>query len=270
MPVATPAAETPPSGETPMQAASPEETPAKEDQALFKGDETLDKMFADMHKAEDAAPAGEAPMPRDKPAKTADGAALSASEDMPDAAPKESAPESAMTPPETAAKTGQNDERSPDFPPMEEKSGAPAIKAEAMDEPEPAAKPAAKAKSAPAKKASKPAAPAPARGVVLGLTAEDRPGEFTLTVKTSAAVAGYEKFFMDNPPRVVLDLSGVWRYPGPWSLSGKGPLVRMIRLGKHADKFRVVLDLAPDADLMLRGAPEISRIPDGLVLKLQK
>ncbi len=266
MPIAqTPAAET-----QQTEAAVPEETPAKEDQILFKGDETLDKMFADMHKAEDAAPIAETPMPRDKPAKTdetamPEAAAPAATEDMAEGG--KSQPETAGE--EAAPKTDKEAELSPAFPPTEEKAETPAVKADAMDEPTPAAKskPAAKPKPTAAKKSAK---PAPARGAVLGVTAEDRPGEFTLTVKTSAAAAGYEKFFLDNPPRVVLDLAGAWRYTGPLSLSGKGTLVRMIRLGKHADKFRVVLDLAPDADLMLRGAPEVSRTPGGLTLKLQK
>ncbi len=263
---AMPVAQAPGDETQPAEAAAPEEAQVKEDQILFKGDETLDKMFADMHKAEDAAPAGEAPMPRDKPAKTDEAA-------MPDAeTAKEDAAANEKAQPETlgekaAAKSG---ELSPAFPPTDEKSDTPAVKADAMDEPKPAAKTIAKAKAAPAKKTAKTAPAKPARGAVLGVTAEDRPGEFILTVKTSAAAAEYEKFFLDNPPRVVLDLSGVWRYSGPWSLSGKGTLVRMVRLGKHADKFRVVLDLAQDADLMLRGAPEISRIPGGLVLKLQK
>lgn len=295
-PAQTPAAETSsvaapiaqaPAVEAQQSEAAAEETQPKEDQILFKGDETLDKMFADMHKAEDAAPAGETPMPRDKPAKTDEAA-------MPGAAPgataetaTESAPVSGPPAPsgkeETAAsetsqaempadkadaKTSDNAELSPAFPPVEEKSETPAIKADAMDEPKIAPK--TKTKTAPAKKTVKTAQAAPARGAVLGVTAEDRPGEFLLTVKTSAAPVGYEKFFLDGPPRVVLDLSGVWRYSGPWSLSGKGSLVRMIRLGKHADKFRVVIDLAQDADLILRGAPEISRIPGGLILKLQK
>ena len=57
---------------------------------------------------------------------------------------------------------------------------------------------------------------------------------------------------------------------GPLSSSTGDAFIRQIRVGKHADKFRVVLDMAPDAPAKLRGAPTAERVPEGVALKIPK
>ncbi|QLA13025.1 AMIN domain-containing protein [Desulfolutivibrio sulfodismutans DSM 3696] len=73
-----------------------------------------------------------------------------------------------------------------------------------------------------------------------------------------------------RPPRLVIDLAGRWTYTGPLSLSGKSPLITLVRIGKHPDILRLVLDLAPEAVTRLREAPVVDRTPNGVVIRLPK
>jgi hypothetical protein len=138
-----------------------------------------------------------------------------------------------------------------------------------------AAKPAKAAGTKPRAQARK-AAPAVAvvpkasGGHVVRLVAEDKPGEFVLSVQTNKAPAHFEKRFLSDPPRMVLDLSGAWTYSGPLSRETGKDFIRRIRVGRHADMFRVVLDLAPDALSRFRGVPTAQAGPGGVTLRIPK
>jgi len=199
---------------------------------LFAGDQALDKMFSDMSQ-EAAAPkvdTGKRP-----------------------AAPEQTPPPG-QTPPQAQA-------QAPDPVPAT---------AEALDLP--VQKPGLAAKKPVKDKpvaTGKPAA-SPSRGAVVAVSAADKPGEYVLTVTTTSPVGEVTRLYMDGPPRLVIDLDGRWTYTGPLSLPGKSPLIRMVRVGKHPDRLRLVLDLAPEATTRLREAPVLDRTPNGVVIRLPK
>lgn len=100
------------------------------------------------------------------------------------------------------------------------------------------------------------------------LVAEEKAGEYVLTVQTNKPPAHFQKTYMADPPRMVLDLAGSWTYSGPLTRATGEDFIRQIRVGKHPDMFRVVLDMAPDALSRLRGTPTVERVPEGVALKI--
>ena len=64
-------------------------------------------------------------------------------------------------------------------------------------------------------------------------------------------------FALTDPPRQVVDLYGIKNFAGTDDRKFDDPLVRGIRLGKHADKVRLVVDLTSGgykAETSLSGA----------------
>ena len=102
------------------------------------------------------------------------------------------------------------------------------------------------------------------------VVAEEKGGEYVLLIQTNKAPAAYSKMFMTDPPRMVLDIDGSWNYNGQRSSGTGNDFIRQIRVGTHPDKFRVVLDMAPDAPMRMRGTPTVERVPEGVVLKIPK
>lgn len=258
----------------PLRAETPA-GPGKAPPPVFKGDETLDKMFAQMGQ-ESSQPIKEpakAPVVAAKPGEPGPvplEPALAVPTPALDAAPKpDAAPAETAAPPAKPGKPG---------PPDKDKTGKDKAEADKTDKKKSPDTPAAAATAAEPNKAAAPAAKptkvpaaAPAqRGSILRVVGEDTPGEFVLTVETSAPPAHFEKMFLSDPPRVVLDLDGAWAYNGPLDRPVGEGVVRRIRVGKHADRFRVVLDLGPEAANRLRGAPSLDRSPSGVVLRLAK
>ena len=259
------------------------------------GDETLEKMFAEI--AGDAASAGKPGEPKAAVPQGATGgdvkepvtpavpgsAPTPAPAPEPAAAPVEAKPEPKGKAAKAAARAAAKAEAkakaeaakaakakpasAPDVPPgpaPETHSAQPPIDKAA------AAKPVA-----PAKKAATPAEAAkPQAGVAAGnvvrIVAEEKPGEYVLLIQTNKPPASFNKMFMADPPRMVLDLGGAWNYNGPLSSATGNDFIRHIRVGKHADMFRVVLDMAPDATTRLRGAPTATRVPEGVELRIPK
>jgi hypothetical protein len=199
---------------------------------LFAGDETLDKMFADMGE-EASAP------------KVQTGRKPAAKEPAPAPVPAPAAPQPAAS--EPAAVTAESLDVADEKPALTAKKPV-------KDRPAPAAKTPA----------------APSKGAVVAVSASDKPGEYVLTVTTSAPVGEVTRTYMDGPPRLIIDLAGRWTYTGALSLAGKSPLVRQVRVGKHPDSLRLVLDLAPEAVTRLREAPVVDRTPNGVVIRLPK
>jgi len=56
----------------------------------------------------------------------------------------------------------------------------------------------------------------------------------------------YTETVLDNPPRLVIDIFGVSSAVGTKTLPGDGKTISHVRIGKHPDKTRVVLDMAGD------------------------
>lgn len=244
------------------------------------GDATLEQMFADLandmtkpsgHDKAKGQGTPEAPRPEapaaKAPAQTPESTPAPAP--APHAAPE---PAPASAPPAKAepakAKSGAA-AKSHQAPPAKHAPQA-ETKPEGKPEPKPtkaASKPAEATKPAPKPAAVKPVA---ATGNVLRIVAEEKPGEYMLLIETNKAPAEYSKMFLTDPPRMVVDISGSWRYNGPLSSATGNDFIRHIRVGKHRDKFRVVLDMAPNATTRLRGAPTLARVPKGVELRIPK
>lgn len=70
----------------------------------------------------------------------------------------------------------------------------------------------------------------------------------------------FKTFYLDNPPRRVVDIPGRWRYAGPTDHPLRFNEVGSIRVGEHPDFLRIVFDYA-------RGEtrpPLVQTTPDGL------
>lgn len=243
------------------------------------GDDTLEKMFAEITSETPAK--GKNGKPGDKAAPHTPEPAPATAPAEPVAAPPPSGPTSPDTPaavettvpstvepvPPPAPTNGQGKGKTK---PKGQSAGqAPASAPPAKPaEPVPAPKPAAKAPAKPAAKTD--AAPTAASGTVIRIVAEEKPGQYELLIQTNKAPGTFAKMFLTDPPRLVLDVAGAWAYSGPLASDTGDAFIRHIRVGRHPDKFRVVLDMSPDAPARLRGAPTFERVPEGVLLRIPK
>jgi len=68
--------------------------------------------------------------------------------------------------------------------------------------------------------------------------------ELQVSINAGGAV-DFETFFLQNPPRMIVDITGDWAIRGPHELAVNSHGCRTVRLGRHEDKLRVVFDLDP-------------------------
>ncbi|EHJ48520.1 hypothetical protein DFW101_2516 [Solidesulfovibrio carbinoliphilus subsp. oakridgensis] len=284
-PPAVPTPATPaPAAAVPAAAATAQKPAGTGPAPSVAGDETLEKMFAEI--AGDPAPVGKAAEAKAAPGHGPAGDAGHGPEPAPVAEPKAApaaAPQPAPAPAPVVAEAPAT--AAPAATPLTKAEQKAQAREQAKEKAREKAKAAAEAKAAaPAAAGPKPAAPAvsPAKaqavsakagaagGNVIRIVAEEKPGEYLLVVHTSKPAGPATKLFMTDPPRLVLDLAGPWTYTGPMSTVTGNDFIRQIRVGKHPDMFRVVLDMAPDATSRLRGAPAIERVPEGVALRIPK
>ncbi|MBF0481122.1 MAG: AMIN domain-containing protein [Desulfovibrionaceae bacterium] len=91
----------------------------------------------------------------------------------------------------------------------------------------------------------------------------------TVRIKATAVPPTHQVVTMDSPARVIIDLPGRWEHDGPAEVVGAG-IVRKVRIGKHADKLRIVLDLTVDSASKLSGKPVIEETGGGLTITVKK
>lgn len=91
----------------------------------------------------------------------------------------------------------------------------------------------------------------------------------TVRIKTTAVPPTREVVTADSPARVIIDLPGHWEHDGPGEVTGAG-IVRKVRIGKHPDKLRIVLDLTVDSTSKLSGKPVIEETGGGLTITVRK
>jgi len=90
--------------------------------------------------------------------------------------------------------------------------------------------------------------------------------EHKLVVRTSGSVVHFNHFFLGNPPRFVMDLSGDWKNPDFIARKPDGnSLISRIRLWNHGDKLRIVTDLKSDKTLV----PIVTKSSDGIEVVLK-
>jgi hypothetical protein len=88
----------------------------------------------------------------------------------------------------------------------------------------------------------------------------------TIIISCDSQIPETESFFLDSPPRFVVDIKGKWKNSGPSYLSVKDNLVSKIRIGTHKDRLRIVMDIKNKENL----APELKRSKDKLIITLIK
>ncbi len=106
------------------------------------------------------------------------------------------------------------------------------------------------------------AAPRPVESV----EASDGPDGLRVEILSNGPIQRHRPFYMDGPPRLVIDLPGRWERPGFHARRLDSPVAECIRVGHHPDKLRLVLDLRRDGP-----PPEavIQETPKGLVVEIR-
>lgn len=95
--------------------------------------------------------------------------------------------------------------------------------------------------------------------------ASDGPDGLRVEVLSNGPIQRHRTFYMEAPPRLVIDLPGRWVRPGFHARRLDSPVAERIRVGHHPDKLRLVLDLQPGGP-----PPEavIQETPKGLVVEI--
>jgi hypothetical protein len=98
------------------------------------------------------------------------------------------------------------------------------------------------------------------------LEAESDAGGLRLEVVSNGPVTRHTQFYMDGPPRLVIDLPGRWRRPGFHARRLESNLVKRVRIGYHPGKLRLVLDLTETGG---RPAAVIRETPEGMAVEVR-
>ena len=100
--------------------------------------------------------------------------------------------------------------------------------------------PAAKTKPQPEAAAAEPAT----GGEAFDLRLTGTPDGFVVTVRGSVPIGDTSYFALADPPRLVIDLRGAWRYNGDNVLRPDDSRVKHAVVGEHPDRLRLVIHLA--------------------------
>ncbi len=120
--------------------------------------------------------------------------------------------------------------------------------------------------AAPEQKELAPPHPADSKRTIVSIETSTGPGGLRVKVLSDGPIDSYRTFYMQSPPRLVIDLPGRWQRPGFHARRLDSPLAERIRMGYHPRKMRLVLDLPenePTPEAVIR---ETSK---GLVIELQ-
>lgn len=100
-----------------------------------------------------------------------------------------------------------------------------------------------------------------------GIERESREDALALRVLSDEPIRLYRNFFMSSPPRLVIDLPGRWGNPKDTVFPLTDQMVRRLRVGKHADKLRLVIDMQEGAPMP---AATLSEDAEGLLIILKR
>jgi len=84
-------------------------------------------------------------------------------------------------------------------------------------------------------------------------------------VIAGTALRDFRSFFIESPRRLVVDLPGAWSATVPDDLVMRHHLARGVRIGRHGDHLRLVVDLMPDA----QSVPRVRATSQGLMIEIQ-
>lgn len=101
-----------------------------------------------------------------------------------------------------------------------------------------------------------------------GLEISEADDSVNILLKTDKPKEKHKYFFISNPapPRIVIDLPGKWKHLGNSVFKTKSHLISRVRVGKHSDFFRIVLDMKTDKRLF----PSFKESPQGLIISIKE
>lgn len=105
------------------------------------------------------------------------------------------------------------------------------------------------------------------RGAGQTLTAirgETHGGLLKLLILSGEPIEDFRSFTLEDPRRIVLDLPGSWQVKAPTVVELGHHLASRVRIGRHEDKLRLVIDAAIDTGQQ----PRIEPFPQGLMVHL--
>lgn len=108
--------------------------------------------------------------------------------------------------------------------------------------------------------------PGAKRLILLGLGLSSAPDRLVVEVEASAPLLDFRQMRVEDPPRWVFDLPGDWAPQPSQEIVAAHPLVDTVRVGRHPDKLRLVVDLGKT----LSAVPEIRSTPRGLTIELRR
>jgi len=85
----------------------------------------------------------------------------------------------------------------------------------------------------------------PSAPAVIAVEVVDETGGTVVEIRVEGTLSSFEYFTIDHPPRVVVDLPGVASALASHRFEVASGELRRIRVGRHAEKVRVVLDVEP-------------------------
>lgn len=150
----------------------------------------------------------------------------------------------------TEAKTDENTlgQEEPGHPGLEKGKNLPAVVKEKPStltpHPKPVAVPSVQPKPASGIKTAKKVSRKQHGTVLAGLVVRQDRGTTYVEIQLDGTAGKVRSFAMRNPPRYIVDLLGVLRYSGKNVRTYSNPLLNRIRIGRHKDKIRLVLDLS--------------------------
>ncbi len=89
-------------------------------------------------------------------------------------------------------------------------------------------------------------------------------GKVDVILQADGPLKGFKYFFLIDPERLVIDLTGDWARPQSHEKIVENDLIQKIRLWKYPDKLRIVCDLKEKKPL----SPGFTETPDGLIVTL--
>lgn len=101
-------------------------------------------------------------------------------------------------------------------------------------------------------------------GRLLDILSVEDPEQLHVLLKTDAPPRTFEYFMLSGPQRLVIDIQGRWTTDLPSALPLDHRLTEGMRIGRHEDMVRVVVQLKESI-----GLPEIKVRSDGLALTLR-
>ena len=103
------------------------------------------------------------------------------------------------------------------------------------------------------------------QGRLQRLRAVERSGNLEIEVIAGTTVRDFRSFSVENPRRLVVDLPGPWSSMVPEDLTMRHHLARAVRIGRHGDWLRLVVDLMPAA----QSVPRVRPTSEGLIIEVR-